>query len=636
MGTVAMWLGRDKDRLLSLVTLITVCYIAYTYVFQDQPLSHIARIDAERPNNSPKEGLSYRTDADSGNGGVELLSTTKHALTADAKLASERLSEESRSQSGGKDSQIKAVAHADEEGEPGMNRNLGNDAELNTQQSAMVVDHTKDPAYIKALFEPTVIAHGEQLDKDCATEVDWGLVEDSRKRLRELCVPRKGDTYLEDKDIMGSMEKSHIRCTSPGQGHALKPLRMCEMRNVAVDWTKMARPIRAKPEEPTKVNTDIRDQHLPLDWKTSPAFTMKPGVLSADCELDTDHGNQTLGLLVGLDKNQGGKAAQLIRATSLKGKNFVKANTYELSMGDVCTEINTVPHTLMTVARRDDHCPFFAFSVLLNAFWTTQVFNLDAREVQIMFLDRGHNSDLELPLNDMWQAFFPNHDILFDGRHVEDKERPGISCYKHLISLPSEYEGPIMNHLSNGQKCKDSNLVKDFRTAMLKTMQIKDPRETTERKKLSFIVRRDVVGDESTGKSERKVFRKFANEVAVIAALEQHAQKHAYDLSVVDLADIPLAEQARMFHDADVVIAFHGAGLVQTLFMGAGQTLIEIMEQPRHRYSFQAICGYVGAGYRILRTSGAIDVQEYTVDPDMLLEEIDKVMYPVPKKYRLL
>eukprot|EP01134_Creolimax_fragrantissima_P006229 CFRG6229T1 len=590
MSLANMMFGRAQQRLVLTSLLALTCYIVFSSVFTQIDSSDYKPDQTGYSDHNNDRNVEHLENVEIKNVG-ELETRSTHTILPD-ELVVERLDEEQ--------------------------------SELSVDWDAQLPSNlNQDPDYIATIFEPRLQSANHEAD--CAGEVDWGIIDTTKSKMRSLCDPIKGNFTVSAEDTEAGMVQSSIRCTCAGGQHSLEPLRTCEFRNIAIDWTKVLSPIRNNGAS-QKANTNVDDLPLPLDWKTMPAFFFKQGVVRADCRLNTDVGNQKLSILSGLKGTQEHIASKMVQATSYTGNNSAEFPASSYSMSQYCSPTNTYNHIVMTVSRRDDHCPFFAFSMLLNAFWVTKVYGVDPREVQILFMDRGHSSDLELPLNDIYQRFFPTYPILFDGQHTADIVRPRMSCYRHLISPPSEYEGPIMNHLTTGSNCKDSNLVKQFRSAVLKALNVEDPRRVGGRKRVTFIVRRDVKANPATGLGARVVSRKFLNEQALIDALTTTAEKKGFDLEVADMNILPMEEQARMFHDADVVIAFHGAGLVQALFMGPGQTLIEVMEQSRRRFSFQNICGYVGAHYRVLRTRGKVEQPSYDVDPALIINELNRLL----------
>ncbi len=65
--------------------------------------------------------------------------------------------------------------------------------------------------------------------------------------------------------------------------------------------------------------------------------------------------------------------------------------------------------------------------------------------------------------------------------------------------------------------------------------------------------------------------RRVVNEMEVVACLE----KHGFD--VVTLTGHTFLEQAKLFNDADIIVAAHGAGLSNTVFCKKGTKIIEIL-----------------------------------------------------------
>jgi hypothetical protein len=74
----------------------------------------------------------------------------------------------------------------------------------------------------------------------------------------------------------------------------------------------------------------------------------------------------------------------------------------ERSLHNRCTEVNTMPAKLvMAVGRTDDHCPFFATSIILNAWMTLELLGVHPNDAQLMFMDDGDLAARHLPYDDM-------------------------------------------------------------------------------------------------------------------------------------------------------------------------------------------------------------------------------------------
>ena len=63
-----------------------------------------------------------------------------------------------------------------------------------------------------------------------------------------------------------------------------------------------------------------------------------------------------------------------------------------------------------------------------------------------------------------------------------------------------------------------------------------------------------------------------------------------FDVEPVSLEKLSISEQVNLFSKADLVVAEHGAGLVNTIFMRPGSTVVEVFPEPLvGRWAFRVI-----------------------------------------------
>lgn len=92
--------------------------------------------------------------------------------------------------------------------------------------------------------------------------------------------------------------------------------------------------------------------------------------------------------------------------------------------------------------------------------------------------------------------------------------------------------------------------------------------------------------------SRQKSRRKVVNEDELYGALQ------SYGFEKVFLEDYTLEEQARLFHSAECVIAFHGAGLTNVIFCQKGTQIIEIFSPDFIVTTFWTFGEQLGLRYR--------------------------------------
>ncbi len=87
--------------------------------------------------------------------------------------------------------------------------------------------------------------------------------------------------------------------------------------------------------------------------------------------------------------------------------------------------------------------------------------------------------------------------------------------------------------------------------------------------------------------------RRIVNEPALITLLTR------YDYQAVTLSERPVADQIRLFSQASVVVALHGAGLTNFIFSREDATLVEIFAPTYGTLSFWALANWMGRTYSV-------------------------------------
>ncbi len=96
--------------------------------------------------------------------------------------------------------------------------------------------------------------------------------------------------------------------------------------------------------------------------------------------------------------------------------------------------------------------------------------------------------------------------------------------------------------------------------------------------------------------------------------------KHVFSkhqISVLTMEDLPLVEQVRLFHHAELVVAPHGAALSNLMFCRAGTQVLEIFESTTIRLCFWAIADTFRLKYDFLLGR---PVPSAGMDPDIHIE----------------
>lgn len=110
-------------------------------------------------------------------------------------------------------------------------------------------------------------------------------------------------------------------------------------------------------------------------------------------------------------------------------------------------------------------------------------------------------------------------------------------------------------------------------------------------------------------------FRRLRNERQVVELLSRQGFR------AVTLAGLSFAEQARLFHDAALIVAPHGAGLANLVLASSGIQLVELL--PPHGdgvlrvyHTLAMLCGQRWVGIRGPSAGGADG--DFTIDPGLL------------------
>lgn len=138
-------------------------------------------------------------------------------------------------------------------------------------------------------------------------------------------------------------------------------------------------------------------------------------------------------------------------------------------------------------------------------------------------------------------------------------------------------------------------------------------------------------GVDDSGETHRRIFidrrgsplRKLTNEDDLIAALP--------DFVPVRLETLTVAEQIRLFRNADIIVAPHGAGLTNIGFSRPGTVVIELMMDSYCNWCYRRLAALNAIRYRCVMGHcldpdrvAAIHFTTWQVDKDELLREVDR------------
>jgi len=226
----------------------------------------------------------------------------------------------------------------------------------------------------------------------------------------------------------------------------------------------------------------------------------------------------------------------------------------------------TVNKRTLLIFRKDDHNPFFMYSLAFNI-WVAKI---DVE--QIIFMDEAPKQESEK---------------LFSLVIAPIMKLPtGKVQFTNAWLSPSEYTGALMDHLNDAQPCKESFYVTRFAQKVVGNIKRLQQR-------VIFVSRQNYNG--------RRLGRVLKNENEIIEAtrtLFPTIQKVVFENMTFD-------EQVRISAEATYMFGMHGAGLANALWMQKGAHLIEIFPKHKRRWGYRNIAQYKGFSYTQFR--GGID-----------------------------
>ena len=249
--------------------------------------------------------------------------------------------------------------------------------------------------------------------------------------------------------------------------------------------------------------------------------------------------------------------------------------------------------TVVLITRKDEHNPFFMFSLIMNTWFMIRRWGLK-KEFDLLVMDERTDTALESFTKKVLGA----SDVIYGS-----VEKDTVT-YKEVYTMPSEYTGPLMTHLNDAQPCKYSDAVNDFVSHVKTTYGIESSTTPT----ILFLSRQHYDG--------RILGRVMTNEKEVMEATAS-AFPHM-KMDYVDFVGMPIRDQIQHAANADVLISMHGAGLANVLWVPKTAHVIEIFPRNKRRWGYRNMCHYIGCKYTDYRggrdgphESKTIDVGEW-------------------------
>lgn len=230
------------------------------------------------------------------------------------------------------------------------------------------------------------------------------------------------------------------------------------------------------------------------------------------------------------------------------------------------------PKETLLVPRKDDHNPFFMINLLLS------VWLLNTTNTQIMFLDDAGFKSTDRAFKHL---ITPSSSLLYADQFVG-----GTWCFENGVrTVPSEYSGPLMVHLnSNKFHCPKSRLINDFVDELVRSTSVAEQNKA----QVTFIGRRNY--------NNRLINRVWSEERQAVELLQRTYT--CYNFSLVYLEDYSFEQQIELAQKTRIMVGMHGAGLVFSLFMRPGHSvLVEIFPKHKRRWGYRNIARYRGIEY---------------------------------------
>ena len=285
-----------------------------------------------------------------------------------------------------------------------------------------------------------------------------------------------------------------------------------------------------------------------------------------------------------------------------------KTRSSTFSDGDLASNV-IHDNTVVLITRKDEHNPFFMFSLIMNAWYMIKQWNL--KEFDLLVMDERSDTAFE----SFTKAVLGSINVIYGG--IEKN----TVTHKEVYTMPSEYTGPLMTHLNDAQPCHHSNAVIDFVSHVKQIYNIESLSTPT----ILFLSRQHYDG--------RILGRVMTNEKEIMEATSvvlPH-MKMVY----VDFIGMPMRDQIQHVANADILISMHGAGLANVLWVKPTAHVIEIFPRHKRRWGYRNMCHYIGCKYTDYRGGRDGPHESKTINANEWKQFIKKTLKPMvtPKQF---
>eukprot|EP01064_Diplonema_japonicum_P032949 TRINITY_DN6349_c0_g1_i1.p1 TRINITY_DN6349_c0_g1~~TRINITY_DN6349_c0_g1_i1.p1 ORF type:complete len:678 (+),score=166.16 TRINITY_DN6349_c0_g1_i1:1510-3543(+) len=268
------------------------------------------------------------------------------------------------------------------------------------------------------------------------------------------------------------------------------------------------------------------------------------------------------------------------------------------------------------VTRSGDYSPFHIAHDFLNAFIAAAVHGFSFSDLQIVITDRM-TKGFYLPL---WQwAYTPNHKLLWypDVREQYGKQKV---CYsKAFFNVPARLSLLYNNH----EHCigKKSSVLRAFSDYVLGSFNLVGVSPPRDKLVVTVIARRNY-------KTGHPIGRRFGNEDELVSMLQGLHPGREVIVNEVDYAAYDFDTQMQVSRSTDLLVAMHGAGLIQMLFLPPWGSVFEFFcpEKPPSNFRYRHLAGYMGLHYDSLHIQNPQNIVPIPQAQEKLKEVTKKLL----------
>ena len=361
-----------------------------------------------------------------------------------------------------------------------------------------------------------------------------------KKRHVEVCSPEDEESSIHKKRIEGSQMECYTRRI---RGHSIDTT-ICQAHHVMLDYSKMP--------------------HA----KDYPWLDFKKGALKGKCSINTK-----------LDFK--GMFMQCIADWFTKG-----LTVFEEEEEPICDVIVDTPTYFVT--RAGDYSPFHIAHDFTNAFISAAVLGFNFDDIQIVIHDRM-TKGFYLPL---WQWVYSAKKKLLWYPDLAEEYKGKKVCYKRaMFNVPARLSLLYNNH----DDCigTSSSTLRAWSDFVLGAFDLVGVSSKAKRLSVTLIARRNY-------KTGHAIGRRFGNEDALVDMLEA-LEVEGFELvvNVIDYADWDFDVQMKISRGTDLLVAMHGAGLIQMSFLPQWGGVFEFFcpEKPSSNFRYKHLSGYYGLNY---------------------------------------